>query len=153
MQTVRIFLSGFNQCVNVSTDYSENPKYEISRKSVRQGSRCSMRTRLTVSFAATSQMRLKVEAPRRITGPLPRSYSLIHTAFRPALERVQHLIQWTPREAGIIKRPCYKADHSRSSSAEVKNTWRNTSILASIFITWCLIKHRQKFTLTLFTQR
>ena len=33
-------------------------------------------------------------------------------------------------------------------SAKAKNTWCHTSILPYIFMAWCLIKNRHKFTLT-----
>jgi len=34
------------------------------------------------------------------------------------------------------------------SSVEVKNAWRYTSIPQYVFIAWCLVKHRNKFTFT-----
>jgi hypothetical protein len=41
-----------------------------------------------------------------------------------------------------IKRPGREADHSPSSSAEMKNTWSYTSIPPYVFIVWRLIKQR-----------
>jgi len=37
-------------------------------------------------------------------------------------------------------------DHSPQSSAEVKNAWSYTST-PHVFMTWCFVKHRVKFTL------
>jgi hypothetical protein len=39
------------------------------------------------------------------------------------------------------KRPGREADHSSSSSAEVKNTWIYTSTDSYVSMAWCLIKH------------
>jgi hypothetical protein len=38
-----------------------------------------------------------------------------------------------------IKRPRREADHSTSSSADVKNTWIYTSTPPYVFTAWCLI--------------
>jgi hypothetical protein len=38
--------------------------------------------------------------------------------------------------------------HSHPSSAEVKNTWNYTSTPQYIFMSWCLVKHVDKFTFT-----
>jgi hypothetical protein len=40
-------------------------------------------------------------------------------------------------------------DHSHPTSAEVKNAWRYTSILQHVFMAWCLVEHREKFTFIL----
>jgi hypothetical protein len=45
------------------------------------------------------------------------------TASRPALGPTQAHIQWIPG----VKRPGREANHSPTSSAEVKNTWSFTS--------------------------
>jgi hypothetical protein len=42
-----------------------------------------------------------------------------------------------------------EADHSPSSSAEVKNAWNYTSTPHYVFMAWCLVKHRDNFTFTL----
>jgi hypothetical protein len=42
-----------------------------------------------------------------------------------------------------IKRLGRKADHSPSSSAEVKNAWSYTSTPHYVFMGWCLVKHRE----------
>jgi hypothetical protein len=48
-----------------------------------------------------------------------------------------------------VKRPGREADHSPPSSAEVKNAWNYTSTLTDyVFMAWCLVKHRDNFTLT-----
>jgi len=39
------------------------------------------------------------------------------------------------------------ADHSPSSSAEIKNMWSYTSIPQYIFMAQCLVKYRDNFTL------
>jgi hypothetical protein len=40
-----------------------------------------------------------------------------------------------------------EADHSPPPSAEVKNVWSYTSSPQYVFMAWCLVKHRDKFTL------
>jgi hypothetical protein len=53
---------------------------------------------------------------------------LFTTAFRPVLGRTQPPIQWEPEPLSMgIRRPGREADHSRPSSAEVKNVWSYTS--------------------------
>jgi len=46
-----------------------------------------------------------------------------------------------------VKQPGREDDHSLPSSAEVKNAWHCTSSQYA-FMTWCLVKQREKFTLT-----
>jgi len=41
-----------------------------------------------------------------------------------------------------------EADNLPPSSAEVKNTWSDTSSLPHVFILWCVVKHRGKFIFT-----
>jgi hypothetical protein len=48
-----------------------------------------------------------------------------------------------------VKRPGREADHSAPSSAEVKNAWSYTSTPQYVFMAWCLVKHRDNFTLPL----
>jgi hypothetical protein len=42
----------------------------------------------------------------------------------------------------------HEADHSPPCSAEVKNAWRYTSTPQYVFMSWCLVKHRDNFTFT-----
>jgi hypothetical protein len=52
------------------------------------------------------------------------------TASRPALGPTQPPIQWVPGALSHgLKRPWREADHSRPSSAEVKNAWSYTTTL------------------------
>jgi hypothetical protein len=54
--------------------------------------------------------------------------SLFTTVSRPALGSIQPPIQWVPGAISLgVKRPGREADHSASSSAEVKNAWGYTS--------------------------
>jgi hypothetical protein len=48
-----------------------------------------------------------------------------------------------------VKRPGRKADHSPPYCTEVQNSWTCIYTSASDFIAWCLIKHRDSFTLLL----
>jgi hypothetical protein len=50
-----------------------------------------------------------------------------------------------------VKRPGCEADHSPPSSAEVKNAWSYTSTPQYVFMEWCLVKHRDNFTLPYIT--
>jgi hypothetical protein len=77
---------------------------------------------------------------------------LFSTASRPALGPTQPTIQWVPGAISLgVKRPGCEADHSPPSSAEVKNAWSYTSTPQYAFMTWCLVKHRDNFTLLYFT--
>jgi hypothetical protein len=61
-------------------------------------------------------------------------------------------IQLTPGALSMgVKRPEHEADHSPSSSAEVKNAWSYTSTPRYVFIAWWLVKHRDYFTLLYIT--
>jgi hypothetical protein len=69
------------------------------------------------------------------------------TALRPS----QPPIQWVPGDLSLrVKWPEGKTDHSPPSSAEVKNAWRYTSTPQYVFMSWCLVKHRDNFTLLYF---
>jgi hypothetical protein len=57
-------------------------------------------------------------------------------------------IQWvTEGLASGVKRAEREVDSSRPSTAEVKNGCSYTSISLHVFMTWCLIKHRDKFAI------
>jgi hypothetical protein len=76
---------------------------------------------------------------------------LFTTASRTALGPTQPPIQWVPGALSLgVKRPGHEADHSPPSSAEVKDEWSCTSTLLYVFMAWCLIKHRDNFTLIFF---
>jgi hypothetical protein len=78
---------------------------------------------------------------------------LFTTASRTALGPTQPPIQWIPGALSLgIKRPGREADHSPPSSAEVKNAWSYTSTPRNVFMAWCLVKHRGKFTFTYLLQ-
>jgi hypothetical protein len=74
---------------------------------------------------------------------------LFTTASRTALGPTQPPIQWVPGVLSLgVKRPWREADHSPTSSAEVKNEWSCTSIPQYVFMAWCLVKHGDNFTFT-----
>jgi hypothetical protein len=79
-----------------------------------------------------------------------KSDSTIHiTASRRALGFAQPPMQCVPESLSLeVKRPGCEADHSPSSSAEVKNAWSYTSTPRYVFMAWCLAKHRDNFTRT-----
>jgi hypothetical protein len=67
---------------------------------------------------------------------------------RTALRPTQPPIQCVRGALSLgVKRPGRDADHSSPSSAEVKNAWSYTSTPQYVFIAWCLVKHRDNFTL------
>jgi len=73
---------------------------------------------------------------------------LFATTSRPVLGSTQPPNQWVPGGGDLspgVKRPEREANHSPSSSAEVKNTWRYTSTPPYVML-WCLVKHRDNFT-------
>jgi hypothetical protein len=51
-----------------------------------------------------------------------------------------------PASCAGVKRSVREADHSPTSNAEVKNEWSYTSTPPYVFLTWCLINHRDDFT-------
>jgi hypothetical protein len=51
-----------------------------------------------------------------------------------------------------VKRSGSEADHSPPSSIEPKYVWSYTSTPIYVFIAWCLVKHRDKFTFTFISQ-
>jgi hypothetical protein len=56
-------------------------------------------------------------------------------------------IQWVPGALSLeVKQPGREADHSPPSSAKVKNAWSYTPLPQYVFMAWCLVKHRDKFT-------
>jgi hypothetical protein len=48
-----------------------------------------------------------------------------------------------------VKRPGREAGHLPTSRAEVKNAWNHTSTPSYVFMSWCLVGQRDKFTFTL----
>jgi hypothetical protein len=46
-----------------------------------------------------------------------------------------------------VKQTEHKTDHSSPTRAKVQNVWSYTSTPPYIFMVWCLIKHRDSFTL------
>jgi len=46
-----------------------------------------------------------------------------------------------------VQRPGREADHSPPSSSKIKKAWRYTSTLQEVLMAWCLVKHRDNFTL------
>jgi hypothetical protein len=66
---------------------------------------------------------------------------LFSAASRPALKSTPPPIHWVT----VIKRPGRETDHSPPSSSKL-NAWSYTSS-PSFFMTWCLVKYRDKFTL------
>jgi hypothetical protein len=79
---------------------------------------------------------------------------LFTTASRTALGPSQPPIQWVPGTLSLgVKRQGHEADHSPPSSAEVKNAWSYTSTPQYVFMAWCLVKRRDKFTLPYLTLR
>jgi hypothetical protein len=74
---------------------------------------------------------------------------LFDTMSRPVLGPIQPPMQ---RVSGTlflgVKRSGREADHSSPPIAEVKNAWSYASTPPYIFMAWCLVKHRDNFTLT-----
>jgi hypothetical protein len=67
---------------------------------------------------------------------------------RLALGPTQPPIQWVPGALSLgVKRLGYEDDHSPPPSSEVKNAWSYTSTPQYAFMAWCLVKHRDNFTL------
>jgi hypothetical protein len=62
---------------------------------------------------------------------------------------IQPPVQWVLEALSPgVKWLGHKADHSPSSSAEVKNVWSYTSTPPFVFMVWHLVKSRDNFTLT-----
>jgi hypothetical protein len=41
----------------------------------------------------------------------------------------------------------HEADHSLQSTSKVKNSWSYTSSPQYVFMAWCIVKHKDNFTL------
>jgi hypothetical protein len=71
---------------------------------------------------------------------------LFTTVSRPALGPIRPPIQWVPRAPSLgVKRPGREADHSPTSSAEVKNSWSYTSTPPIHLHGMVLIKKQKKY--------
>jgi hypothetical protein len=67
---------------------------------------------------------LRARRPRaRSSSPGKVKIFLLSTSSRSVLRPIQPPIQWVTGLSSGLKRPGHEADHSPSSSAEVKNTW------------------------------
>jgi hypothetical protein len=77
---------------------------------------------------------------------------LFTTASRTDLGPTQPPIQWvTGGSFPGVKRPGRKSDHSPPSSAEGQECLCVILPLSHcVFMAWCLVKHRDNFTFTLF---
>jgi hypothetical protein len=76
---------------------------------------------------------------------------LFTTVSRTVLGPTHRPIQWVPGSLSLaMKRPVCEANHSPSSSAEVKNAWSYTATPQYVFMAWCLVKRRVNFTFTFF---
>jgi len=65
------------------------------------------------------------------------------TASRPDLGPIKLPVQWVSQALSPgIKRPRRGADHSPSSSVEIKNAWSSTSTPPRVFMAWYLIQYR-----------
>jgi hypothetical protein len=74
---------------------------------------------------------------------------LCTTVPRTALGPNQPPIQWVPWALSLgVRRPRREADHSPPSSVEFNTAWNYTSTPQYVFMTWCLVKHRDNFTFT-----
>jgi hypothetical protein len=74
---------------------------------------------------------------------------LFTTASRTALEPTQPPIQWVPGALSLgVKRPEREADHSPTSSAEVKNAWSYPPLPSTSSWRGAQLekKHRDNFT-------
>jgi hypothetical protein len=81
-----------------------------------------------------------------------RGIFLFTTASRTALEPTQPPIQWVPRALSRgVKRLGREADHLPPSSTEVTNAWSYTATPPIVLIAWCLVKHRDNFTVVSLT--
>jgi hypothetical protein len=75
---------------------------------------------------------------------------LFSTASSPGLVPTQSSVEWVIVSLSPgVKRPVCEAKHSPPSSAKFKNAWSYTSNSQYVFITWCLVKHGDKFSFTL----
>jgi hypothetical protein len=74
------------------------------------------------------------------------------TVSRQALGPTQPPAQWVPEVLSPgVRWPGREADRLPPSIAQFKNTWSYISTPPYVFMEWCLVKHRDKFTYTKWT--
>jgi hypothetical protein len=86
-------------------------------------------------------MVIRLRAGRRIRFPVGQA-----TASTQAVGPTEPSIKWTGEWSG---RGC-QSDHSPPSSVEVNNAWSYTSTPPYVFMTWCLVKHKNNFMFHLY---
>jgi len=58
---------------------------------------------------------------------------------------------WVPGALSLgAERQRREADHSPQYSVKINNAWSYTFTLQYVFLAWCLFKHRDQFTCTIF---
>jgi hypothetical protein len=116
----------------------------LCQKDVNRGSSVGIPTRLRAERAGRSGF----DSRRRL------GIFLLAAASRPAVGPIELPTQIV---RGILspgaKRPGHEADHSPLYSADVKNTWSDTSSPPYGFTSWCLVKYRDNFTFTFYARR
>jgi hypothetical protein len=74
---------------------------------------------------------------------------LFYTMSILALRPTQAPIQWIAGVLSLgVKRPRREADHSPPSSAEITMYGAILPLPLDVFMAWCIVKHRDKFTFT-----
>jgi hypothetical protein len=70
----------------------------------------------------------------------------IKAASRLTLGSTQLPVKWASALLMEIKLPGCKVEHPPPYSTEDKSVWSYTSSPSSVFVPWCLIKHKHNFT-------
>jgi hypothetical protein len=84
--------------------------------------------------------------------PVGLEFFLFDIVSRPALGPTQPPIQWVSGALSLeVKRPGREANHSPPSSAEFKECVELNLTPQYAFMAWCLVKHRDYFTLPYLT--
>jgi hypothetical protein len=79
------------------------------------------------------------------------TFFLFLRASRPALEATQPPLQWLQITFSRCRTPRREGYHSPPSSAGVKYAWSYASTPPNVFMAWCMVKHRDNFTLLYLT--
>jgi hypothetical protein len=114
----------------------------LARKDGALNVRCTLRMPFCTSYISF------FKTPFSILGYIMLSFGRIWVSMRVTRHPASYPMGTRDSFPGV-KRPGRETHYSRLSSVEVKNAWSYTPTPQYVFMSWCLVKHKDKFTFTL----